>query len=161
MFGSPGSAFSIRGLVNMPVGYHIVRLQDIMQPVQEDKDEMLKDNQLYGFRYSDWIHQNEKAFPVMGLEGLKNTFGTYIKTNWNRKKKEFTFSVLRKASPESIRALTGFINTNLPPVDSVKVQMKRGKKYDILKGIHTATDMEDSIHNQLQGKRKVLYKLSW
>lgn len=140
---------------------HIIRLKDLALPVMPDKEEFLKDQQLYGFKYSDWLHQNARMFPVMSLEGLKNTFGAYIKTNWNRQKKVFTFSVLHKASSEGIRALTGFIDTNLPPIDSISVQFKRGKKFDRLKGIHTAADLETSIHNQLKGKRKVLYKLKW
>jgi hypothetical protein len=162
-FGSPtSSVFSTYAQFQMPLERaHIVRLKDILQPVEADKEEMIKDNQLYGFRYNDWLHQNERKFPVMSLEGLKNTFGTFIKTNWNKKKKIFTFSVRRKASSESIRALTGFIDTNLPPIDSVTVKTKRRKTYDIQKGIHTATDLENSIHHELKGKAKVLYKLDW
>jgi hypothetical protein len=162
MYGSPGSMFSMRAHFQMPLHTeHIIRLRDIALPVQPDKEEFIKDQQLYGFKYSDWLHQNERMFPVMSLNGLKNTFGTHIKTNWNRNKKEFTFSVLRKASPESIRALAGFIDTNLPPIDSLSVKFKRGKKYDVLKGIHTVADLETSIHNQRKGKRRVLYKLKW
>jgi len=145
----------------IPARAHIIRMARILKPIGEQKEDDVADNQVFGFKYNDWLHQNEQSFPIMSMKGMKNTFGDYIRTNWHAKKKSFTFSVSRKAKQSHITALLGFINLNLPTLNSMTVKIKRGKKFDTIKGINTTGELRSSIEQETRRRARVYYKVTW
>jgi len=156
------SGISNRAVYRRPIPHAtIIHLANILQPIGDPKEEDLANNQIFGFKYNDWLHQNEQMFPIMNMKGMKNSFGEHIKSNWNEKKKEFTFSVRKKASQPQINAVLGFIKMNLPSLSRVDVKIKRGKKYDTIKGINTIGELESSIHHEIRRRARIYYKLRW
>jgi hypothetical protein len=161
-FASPTmSSFSMTMFTDYPLQRaHIVRLRDIIRPMEEEKLDVIRDNQIYGFKFNDWLHQNEKSFPILSMKGNKTTFGRHIKTNWHKKKREFTFSVARKASNVQISALIQYIRENLPHLSRVSTFVRR-KVWDKMTGVTSNVLMEDLIHKHLKAKTKITVKLRW
>jgi len=138
---------------------HIVKLKDILQPVGREGELFVKNQQLYGFQYDDWLRQNEVAFPIGQSKGIKRSFGS-IKTNKNTRKKEFVFSVTRKTTTAQMYALMKYIQNTLPHISKTQVYIKR-KIFDKLSGIHSTTDLQDYIDQQLKSRARLTFKLTW
>jgi hypothetical protein len=140
---------------------HIIRLQAILRPPGEERGMFTRDQQIYGFKYNDWIHQNATMFPIESMKGgKKRTFGRYIKTNRDEKKKHFVFTVTRKASTVQISALLAYIEGNLPKLFSVTTYLQR-KRWDKISGIQSPEDLREMLTQQLKAKKKVTVKITW
>jgi hypothetical protein len=162
VYGSPGpamSVFSTAAMVHVPLdAHHIVRLSEILHPIGEESRLSLTDNQVYGFQFHDWLNQNIRQFGIESLQGRKRRFGREIKSN--KYKKQYTFSVTRKATSTQLGALLRHIKETLPPISRVRVFIKR-KKFEAIRGIRSTTDLHEFITKHLKSKRKVTMKLSW
>ena len=138
---------------------HIVYLKTILQPKGKEAELFTADQQIYGFKFHDWLHQNKEKYPIQMLKGSKQNFGT-IKTNSNRKKREFVFSVTRKTSPLQWEALINHLQVSLPHISKLTVFIKR-KTFDKLSGIKSTSDLQTFAERELKSRARVRFKLVW
>ena len=140
---------------------HVVRLKGILNPLGTEKERHLSDFQVYGFQFNDWLTQNKDSFPIQSMRGAKITFGDYIKTNYNKRSREFTFSVSRKGNIVEVDALMHHIDNSYPKIYAARVFVKRGKKWNRIKDIHNRYDLSEYVRASLKTKTKVFMKLKW
>ena len=87
--------WSTRARHKQPIGNAtIIRLKDIKRRMG-DKVELFSDESLLGFNRRDWHRKLFEKFPLDFSIGFKKHLGPFIKTNFNKKKKELSF-IIRK-----------------------------------------------------------------
>lgn len=140
----------------------IVHLSKLIRPMEPDveKREALGDYQIFGFKYHDWLQQNETQFPILNTKGQKQHFGEDIVVSYQRLSRMLTFSVGKKATDAHVSALLDFIRTHLPALGSVKVSLRRGKKYEVQQDVDSLESLSGLVYDQL-AKGKTFYKCNW
>ena len=78
-------------------GYTIVRLNEIKRRMGTKVD-LFDDSQSFGFNRKHWEKKLYEKFPIDFSEGFKQHLGSFIKTNFDDRKREFQFVVRRKAT---------------------------------------------------------------
>ena len=102
----------------------VVHLNEIKRRMGKKVD-LFDDAQSLGFNRKHWEKQLYKKFPIDFSEGFKQHLGSFIKTNYHDRKREFMFVVRRKATPFQINSLIAVIESRTPPFHHINSFIKR------------------------------------
>ena len=150
-----------RAQMDFPIpGYTIVRLNEIKRRMGKKVD-LFDDSQAFGFNRKHWEKKLFKKFPIDFSEGFKQHLGSFIKTSFDDRKREFQFVVRRKATMFQINSLIAVIESKPPPpfhhVDSF---IKR-KVWEEVYNLSSLYGLQSFITNSIKDSPKIHMKLTW
>ena len=124
------------------------------------KVDLFDDDQMLGFNRKHWEKKLYEKFPIDFSEGFKRHLGTFIKTNYNIKKREFIFVVNRKATAVQLNSLIAVIESKVPPMHQVNTYIKR-KVWEEVYNINSLFGLHSYVHQEIKMVPKVHMKLNW
>ena len=149
-----------RAVIDVPIpGRTIVMLQDIKRRMGKKVD-LFDDAQMTGFDRKKWETQLYQKFPIDFSEGFRQHLGSWIKTSYNRKKREFIFVVRRKVTIVQLNSLIAVIESKVPPFHRVTTYIKR-KVWEEVYNIHSLYGLHSYVNEELKSVPKVHMKLTW
>jgi len=152
------SRWSTMARFRQPIGAAtIVRLKDIKRRMGE-RVELFSDESMLGFDSKEWQNRLFQKFPLDFSEGFKKNLGSYIKTNYNQKKKSMSFIVRKKVTPYQLDALIGYLEGKLPPFHYLTIY----RKMKVFEEIYNLTGLQlfrEYLRNELISAIHI--KITW
>ena len=137
----------------------VIRLNEIKRRMGKKVD-LFDDAQSLGFNKKHWEKKLYEKFPIDFSEGFKQHLGSFIKTNFNDRKREFVFVVRRKATQFQINSLIAVIESKTPPFHQVNCFIKR-KVWEEVYNLNTLYSLQSYITSTLKETPKTYMKLTW
>ena len=124
------------------------------------KVDLFDDAKMIGFDKKEWDSKLFEKFPIDFSEGFRQRLGSWIKTSYNNKKREFIFIAQRKATIVQLNSLIAVIESKTPPFHQVTSYIKR-KVWEEVYNSHSLYGLHNFITEELKYVQKVHMKLTW
>ena len=154
------TGWSRMAVMNEPIpGETIVQLRDIKRRMGEHVD-LFHDAQILGFDRKHWETKLYEKFPIDFSEGFRQHLGSWIKTSFNEKKREFIFVARQKATVMQINSLIAVVEAKTPPFHYIDSYIKR-KVWEEVYNLNSLHGLHSFITEELKSVPKVHMKLTW
>ena len=125
-----------------------------------DKVELFSDESMLGFNRLDWHRKLFEKFPLDFSKGFKKHLGPFIKTNFNKKKKELSFIIRNKVSAHQLNSLIGFLEGKCPPFHYL-TEYRKAKVFEQIYNLLGLQDFREYMRNELLSVPSLHIKIAW